>query len=181
MASTRQMYTHGLEPLRGYFDMKGAGLIAIGKMSANVTIDPVYAGRCVHKNSAGEFEMGAAGAQMPMFLWQNTDSYDVFREHINATDQSLEGVGGEFMTAFVASGGFELETTEFDTAQTYAINDYLRGQTSNTVAATGGVLTNQGITLYTNTVCGMVSGPEALNANRVSVLPFYTVFLPGTA
>lgn len=172
----RQMFDHTLEPVKGWFH--DSALEFTGKMSANVTISPVFAGRVVHVNSVGQFEMGATGHQMPIFLFQNSDDPDVQRD-ADPTN-GIYGVGGNIMSGWVASGPYEIEDTEYDTAQTYAPNDLIRAQASNSVSATGGVLTNSGVTLYTNCVCGVVSRGVITNANNRTVLAMWTVFLPGS-
>jgi hypothetical protein len=94
------------------------------------------------------------------------------------------------MNGLVATGGYELQTTEFDTEQQYAINDPLTSDGD-------GVLTNVGATVYTNWICGICSshvngdnqsvglgavdapvGPVGTNANGVLTLTFWPYFLP---
>jgi hypothetical protein len=170
-------FAHSLDALKGWLPGNMGAVDKNAQLSANVTIYPVYAGRVVHLNSVGQFEMGAVGNQMPIFLRQNSTDPDVYPVSDNG---SISVVTTGIMAGLVAIGAYELSSTEFDTTQTYHYNDYLRATASNTNASTGGLLTNQSITLYTNNICGVVSAPPALNENSVSVISFWPVYLPGT-
>ncbi len=175
--SLRQMFDHVCDPVKGWVPGNMSALDKAAKISANVTIDPVFKGRVVHLNSEGEFEMGCVGKQMAIFLMGNNDDNDVAQ----LSDDDFQGIipdGDTF--GLVATGGYEIATTEFDPAQTYAYNDSLRAIASNSNATTGGRLTNQGVTLYTTAVCGVVSKPPAINHLKRSLLTFWPVYLPGT-
>ena len=156
------------------------------------------------------FEMGASVTQMPIFLRNGTSGYDTTNPGVPA-GTPLGGSGGVAgspgsgvvpawvsvrptgkLSGLVATGGFELETTEFDTAQTYAVNDPLRAVTSNT-NANAGKLTNKGntgagnpgftasaFTVYTDTVVGIVSRGKYVNKRGKQALAFWSFFLPGT-
>lgn len=184
-----QMFAHTLDAVKGWFHM--AALDFTAKLSDNVTIT-AYAGRCVHLNNDGEFEMGVTGSQMPIFLLQNSTDSDV------ANSGDSNGNGGALwypigpdgnLTGLVAKGAYELETTEFDTAQTYNPNDYLKAD--NTAATTKGKLTNQGITTLENStslsgstnptaVVGVVSrAKRKRQSDRNYVLSFWPVYKPG--
>ncbi len=173
----RQVFDHSLQPRKGWFE--DAPLDFAAKLSANVTFAPVFAGRVVHVNSVGEFEMGAAGVQVPIFLMRNSDDHDV------GTDQSTDAYGlippGRVMAGLVALGHYEVEDTEYDTLQNYLPNQPLRAVADNGNATTGGRLTNQGITLATNTVCGWVSRGVVKNSDNRNTLAFWTDFYPGSA
>jgi hypothetical protein len=172
------MVDNSLDALKGWMPGNMGSIDKAAKLSANVTIDPVLQGRVVHLNSEGEFEMGCTGHQMAIFLLQNSDDTDV----TNSSDGGMWTpiVPKGFMTGLVAIGGYELADTAFDADQDYVYNDMLRAVASNSNATTGGRLTNQTITLFTNAVCGIVSKPPANNANAKSVICFWPVFCPGT-
>jgi hypothetical protein len=185
-----QMFDHTLDAVKGWFHM--AALDFTAKLSASETYSAnVYAGRCVYLDSSGEFRLGCTGNKMPIFLLQNN------------TDSDVTNAGGGVwypiapagnLTGLVAKGAYELETTEFDTAQTYYPNDYLKADNSSD--ATNGVyhkgrLTNQGITTLENAtslsgttnptaVVGVVSRPAAKRqSDRNYVLSFWPVYKPG--
>lgn len=185
MARPRQMFDHTLDAVKGWIPGNMGSVDFTAKLSANVTIDPVYQGRVVHLNSDGEFEMGCTGDQMAIFLLQNSDDTDVANE--GATDDQPISPSGN-MTGLVAIGGFELASTEFDADQTYAPNDSLRAVASNSNATTGGRLTNQSVVKVASAtpqsataVCGRVSKGVTVNAFKKSVLNFWPVHIPGAA
>lgn len=178
--STRQMTDHTLDVCKGWLPGNMGALDKSAKLSANVTIDPVYAGRVAHLNNEGEFEMGVLGTQMPIFLTQNSDDTDVRNPNTGAEDFAAITSTG-VMSGVVATGGYEVESTEFDSAQTYAVNDVLRAVSSNSNATTGGRLTNASFTLGTTAGVGVVSKQVYKNSHRKNVLRFWTAFIPGQA
>lgn len=196
------MFDHTLTPLKGWPSQTALDFDA--PLSSNVNIGgtgaPVQSGMCVHNTALG-FEMGAKINQMALFLWPGGTDFDVSNPGVPA-GVALGGTSSNLpawvpirptgkLVALVATGGYELETTEFDTAQTYAINDYLRSVTSNT-DANAGKLTNQDAsggagfatsakcTVYTDTVVGVVSRGAYTNSNGKQALAFWPVYLPGT-
>lgn len=176
MAAPRQMFDHTLDAVKGWLPGNMGALDCSAKLSANVTIDPVYAGRVVHKNDSGEFEMGVTGTMMPIFLLQNSDDHDVRVD--GGTDFYAIAPRGT-MSGLVATGGYEVATTEFDDDQTYHINDIVRAVASNSNATTGGRLTNASFTLYTNAGVGVVSKLPAANSHRKRVLTIWPAYIPG--
>jgi hypothetical protein len=155
---------------------------------------------CVHNTAAG-FEMGANLTKMAIFLWPSHSDFDVSNPGVPA-GTVLGGTTANppgwvpwrptgKLVGLVATGGYELETTEFDTAQTYVINQTLRAVTSNT-DANAGKLTNQNASggqgfaspgvnvVYTDSIVGVVSRGAYTNSNGRSVLAFWPVYLPGT-
>jgi hypothetical protein len=171
------MFDHTLDAVKGWLPGNMASLDAAAKLSANVTIDPVYQGRVVHKNADEEFEMGCTGTEMAIFLMQNSDDYDVKNDGGNEWG-AIAPTG--VMSGLVATGGYELATTEFDSSRDYTVNDPLRAVASNSNATTGGRLTNESVTLYTTAVCGIVSKPVKKNMHGKNVLTLWPVFCPGT-
>lgn len=146
-------------------------------ISANVTFD-VPDGRVMHVNADSELETGAQGFVMPLFLVRAGGALDV----VNDGGDDYEAVlPSGVTTAIVATCGMELASAQFDADQTYYPNDKLRGIKANSTEATGGLLTNQTITLGTNTICGVVSRGVQRNAQtRRDMLYFWPVFIPGS-
>lgn len=178
MPAPRQMFDHTLDAVKGWLPGNMASLDCSAKLSANVTIDPVYAGRVVHKNDDEEFEMGVTGTQMAIFLLQNSDDPDVANE--GGDDFQAIAPRGN-MSGLVATGGYEVASTEYDQDQTYHVNDVLRAVASNSNATTGGRLTNASWTLGTNAGVGVVSKIPARNSHRKFVITFWTAYIPGTS
>lgn len=157
------------------------------------------------------FEMGCGPAQgIPMILWTPPTDPDVYNpgvptgvpvygttSEIAEWGSVLPSISGGNLVALVLTGAYELETTEFDTAQTYATGQGLRAVTSNT-DANAGKLTNQrgttaafnsaGVVQYVgnsatvttwDTIIGFVSRGAYTNSNKRSALAFYAHSLPG--
>lgn len=185
MAVPSQMFDHTLDAIKGWFHM--AALDYTSKLSSNVTVD-VYAGRCVHLNSVGEFELGCLGSQMPIFLLQNGSDNDV--SNAGGTRWYPIGPTGA-ITGLVGAGSYELETTEFDSALTYAPNQFLRCKSSSNSSTDGGLLTNASVVTLENSsslgagtnptaVVGVVSrGVRKRQSDRNNVLAFWTIYKPG--
>ena len=180
MPNPRQMFDHTLDAIKGWFQM--AALDFTAKISANVTVS-VYAGRCAHINSVGEFELGCTGSMMPIFLLQNGTDNDVSND--GGTTWYPIGPTGT-ITGLVGSGSYELETTEFDSANTYAPNEYLRCKSSSQSSTDGGLLTNASTVAAeagsgnpTNIVGVVSRGVRKRQSDRNNVLAFWTVYKPG--
>ena len=188
MPAPSLMYEHVLNHPKGWFDM--ACLDFSAKLSANVTLT-AHGGRVVHVNSVGELEMGVAGTQMPIFLLQSSTDYDVSNPGTTGgglfMHQAIAPTGAQ--SGLVATGGFELESTEFDLtpATAYAPNHLLTALANNTVQLTGGVLSNDRngaegsaglVRQYVDPVCGVVSRGRFTNEHGVSMLAFWPVYLP---
>jgi len=157
-------------------------------------------------------EMGCGPTHgMPMFLYSRPGDPDVSNPGVvpgvpvygDTTQREVFGsvlprLSNQNLVALVASGGYEVETTEFDTAQTYTAAQPLRSVTSNTNANAGKVTNERGpvtngfgsagavqfvgnsatVTTW-DTIVGFVSRGTYINANLKSVLGFYTYFVPG--
>lgn len=177
-----QMFDHSINASKAWPSMSALDFSA--KISSNVTFD-LPAGRCCHINSSGELETGVFGAQMPLFNFQGATDYDV--NNAGNSQWTPVSPSGRVM-CFVGSGGFELETTEFDTTQAYAPNDILYALRANGTLATGGLLTNQtpgpmydpAGAATMQAVVGVVSRGRFTNAYGVQVVAFFCVYLPGT-
>ena len=190
-----QMFERALEPLKGWFHL--AALDKSAKLSAallaSATVVP--AGRVAVINDAGEFVLARsgitnAGTAMPIFLWNGSDHPDVYNDGTSSVTGTVHWIGISptgVMSGLVATGGYELQTTEFEDL-TYVPNDLL-------TADDDGILQN-GVTPYTDWVCGVASwhvqgmadgtdpagvaatSPVGINAHGVSVLSFWSYFLP---
>lgn len=187
MATPREMFDHTLDAIKGWFHM--AALDFTAPLSAEVTIDPVYAGRCVHLNDDLEFEMGCTGNQMPLFIFQSSDDPDVSRDFGGREGGAVSPSGN--INAWVGKGAYELATTEFDSAQTYLPNQPLRAIADNDNATTGGRLTNQSVVTVASllasgptagsvtAIVGHVSRGVYTNSHKKSVLAFWPGHYPG--
>lgn len=180
-----QSFDHHLNPVKGW--PHPAALDFAAKVSANVLYD-MRAGQCAHLNSAGQLEPGVQLTQMPLFLFQGVNEYDVNNA---SSDQWVPVTPSGAITCLVAKGAVELETTEYVPSLTYAPNELLRSPTGNSSGAealtngrpttsSSGVLRNDSVTLYTTAVVGVVSRGVFTNYNKKQMLAFWPVYLPGT-
>ena len=195
MAVPRQMTAHTLEAHKGWPRPHAVDFTA--KLSANVTFDPLFAGRCVHVNDSGEYQTGVPDASpgaklyMPIFVFQNSDDPDVDNPG-GITGAVNDDPGGWMAVAptgqimgLVATGAYELETTEFVDTVSYLPNDALKSTNDDSDADVGGKLSKG--TVYTNHIVGTVSrassatAPTTKNSHGKRVLSFWPVTLPPTS
>lgn len=181
--SDTQMYTHKFDGVKSWF---GDWIIDFqAKLSSNVSI-VVYAGRCLHLNSAGEWEMGATGHDMPFFV-NNTAGSQAPSSGNPSANGYWYALHAATISGVAAVNNFEAETTEYDTALTYLPNQLLRAIASNSVQATGGRLTNASVvkpesaSAATSTACvGLVSrAPRKTDFTQPNVLAFWMLYKAG--
>lgn len=190
MATPVQMTQHTLTALKGWLPSDMSALDYTAKISANVTVDPVYSGKCVHLNDVGEFEMGcpngtaaAKKITMPLFVFQSSNDPDVSNPggitgSVNDAPGGWMGISSRgYITGLVATGGYELETTEFDSTDTYVPNNSLKSAGSNSVAATSQLTKG---TCYVDPIVGIVSRVPYTNSHRRPALAFWPYVLPPT-
>lgn len=192
MAAPRQMTAHTLEAPKGWPSPHAVDIKS--KLSPNVTVDPVFAGRCVHLNASGLYELGCPNGvssgkiHMPIWLFQNSDDPDVANLG-GITGSESDEPGGWMAVApvgnimgLVAAGSYELETTEFEPesslGSSYEPGHALQATANNTNAVTGGRMTKG--TPYTHQIVGIVSRAVYINSHRRSALPFWPFVLPPT-
>jgi len=166
MAKTNpaQMFDHLLEPIKGWFHM---GALDKDVTPLSLTDARLVSGRVGYLNAAGLLVPGLAAGAMGLFMFPSATDYDVYRDS--------GGVGGGKLMVLVASGSYELQSTEF-IAGVYVPNQLLTARNvddTNMGKLVGGVA-------YTNTICGVVSDGQLTNENGTSVLQFWSYFLPET-
>lgn len=181
MATAPNLITEkGLDVKKGWFDM--ASLDYSAKLSSAVTFD-VSAGRVVHIDSAGNFRPGAHQTGVALFLLQGSTDADVSNPGTTASGnfmhRAISPTGK--MNALVATGGYEIASSEFDTAQTYVPGQLLTAIASDSNATTGGRITNVSVTQFVTPVVGVVSSGKTKNHNGAFALSFWTCWLPGAA
>lgn len=120
----------------------------------------IVRGSVISLNSNGKFKLGVGNIAgnvypMPMFAKKNAFDPDVATGAVGEKTGEILAtslVGGK-MTAYVATGGFELESSEFDTSvDTYAPNVALKAKADGKVTPLGGAESG-------TTVVGIVSVP----------------------
>lgn len=185
MAVPSQMYEFMLNARKGWPTLHALDFKA--KISANVLYD-LPAGRACHINDDLELEPGVVNTQMALFNFQGKNELDVNSEASAGNWYPITPSGN--VMCLVATGAFELETTEFDDTQTYLPNEPLRAPTGNALVDedVSGKLTNQSVVLAASAtpgsataVCAVVSIGVHTNAYGKEVLAFWPVWYPGVA
>lgn len=186
------MYVHALDPLKGWFQLSALDKSAKFDPSVISNGIAVYPGRCVFCNDAGYFTpdkcstasnigglVTASRCAMPIFLWAGTTDADVLNDG-TALSQSISGTpianwipvqpSGDAM-GLVATGGYELQTTEYDTSTTvsYIPNRPLTVINGNSTASRGTATTVNGISYYPNV--GLLTSNSYTSANT-ALTPF---------
>lgn len=190
------MFTHCLDELKGWPDEAALDFDAFlaGPGAGGVNVDPVYGGACVHVNANGQFVLGVSGAAMGIFLLQGSHELDV--NNFGGNEWYQIAPTGK-MSGLVATGAFELETTEFD--QSMAIGTITPGMqmtspteamiTPTTDLTAAGKLFAQtnwpGATTHGTAVagsamavCAVCSRANHYNHHRVPVVSFWPVYVP---
>lgn len=179
-----KMTDHMLEIVKG-FDPEMPKRTAPVDSTVTITL---YPGRCVSLNASGNWVTGCLGNQMPHFLVTGSLDGDVSNDANGWGYSAIPDNVTKLLTAIPATAAVELATTEYDTAQTYIIDQPLRAINADTTQATGGILTNQsvvqvppGTTINQATaIVGRVSRPPVKRqVDRPAVLFFYPEFRPG--
>ena len=168
MTTPAQMYDHELNPLKGWPSPYAVDKAAAISLEEDQT---AYRGQVVSLNSAGNFQLGLECGAMALFLLNTSTDYDVVGD-----DYSLIGgaAGTPNMSALAAISSTELESTEFDSNETYAPNTHLTAGAPGDADA--GVIKPG--TAYTDTLCGVVSDGVYTNEFRRQMLRFWPVWLP---
>ena len=132
------LFEHGLDVKKGWFDM--ASLDYSAKLSSTVEYS-VKRGRVVHVGSDGTFVPGAHETNVAIFLLNGSEDADVSNPGTTAAGnfmhQAVAPTGK--LSGLVATGGYEISSTEYDSTKTYTPGDLLTAAQSLNNAAVGGV------------------------------------------
>ena len=135
----------------------------------------IYEGSLCSLNDSGVLVAGCdvgsvAKRPMPMFALQSWNDYDA--------NSDVGNISGGTMSALVATGGFEISTTEFDSTASYTPNELLQPGLTTSL----GKVIKSTVAPYGNeAVVGVVSKGKATNVDGKSMLTFWTMFLPSKA
>lgn len=205
-----QMYKNALNPVKGWYALSALTKSAPLHPALLQNTDVLPAGRVAVLDDLGRFVLagyegqgGVAGrnlvTQMPIFLWQGAGDLDVNAYNPNWYGISPTGVA----EGLVATGGYEVQTTEFDETKTYKPNDLLTVTTGDEINEAGKLV--NGATPFEDWIVGVCathtnwrvedghygpggeyegrwpgSQPVGYNAHGVKVLSFWTYFLPAS-
>ena len=165
-----QMFDHRLNPLKGW--PSPYALDKAKEVGTATEEQGIRAGMVIHIDAATQlFKRGLPGNQMPIFAWNDYASFDT----MGGDDGNISLQGNmKGLSGMVATGAFELQTTEFVTGQTYSPNTAL---TVNNAAGDDLGKVTPG-NFYADVICGVVSDGQSTNANGSSVVAFWSYFLP---
>jgi len=182
-----QMFEQALDALKGWF---GIGSLDKAAPMLQALLDAATAtpaGRGGFIDANGNMDVGPTGNQMPIYLWNGSNHPDVSNPGTSPVTSTTHWVAISptgIVSGLVATGGYEIQTTEFDGDQSYAANDPLTSDAN-------GVMTNESVNPGVTHICGLASfhqqgdvnqaaatSPVGNNAHGVSVLSFWSYFLP---
>ena len=186
MAAPTQMFTNTLDAVKGWFHEAALDHSAefTGGQVDNASVAVTYKqGMCVSLASTGKYQLGIGGTNVGIFLLNGEDDPDVANisfggnhSHTASGDWIAVGPSGK-LSGLVATGGYELETTEYVDAA-YAVGLPLKSRISGNNHA--GKL--QAGSAYLNAIVGIVSKAQTTGGNKNShgqlVLRFWSVWLP---
>jgi hypothetical protein len=160
------MYDHTLVPVKGAIAPRRLDFAAAPKVG-----EDIVEGMCCSLDANGELvkgcPVGAVGNKpMPIFVINSQDDFD--------TNSDKGNISGGVMSGLVGSGAFEVESTEYDDGETYAPNDLLQ-------SADGSITLLGQLPYGALTAVGVVSTGVSTNRDGVSVLTFWTEYIPAGA
>ena len=162
--STANLYDNYVNGVKGW-----PSPYALDKHADVVDGQTIVKGKVMYINSAGEFALGLRCGAVGVIATRNSADADVRVSEGNMYRNMTGGV----MAGIVTLGPYEVETTEYDTTQTYAPNQAL---TADNLGAGKGDLTVG--EAYTDTLCGVVSDGLFTGVYRKTMLRFWTCWLP---
>lgn len=165
-----QMFDHRLNPLKGW--PSPYALDKANEVGDATEEQGIRAGMVIHIDAATQkFKRGLPGNQMPIFAWNDYAHFDA----MGGDDGNISLHGNmKGMSGLVATGAYELQTTEFVTGQTYAANTPLTVQNA-AGDDLGKVMPGA---FYADVVCGVVSDGQLTNAHGKDMVAFWSYFLP---
>lgn len=179
VTSPRRTGMHTLDALKNW-RINEKCLDYRGKISASWPTDvAVYEGMCVHQDSSGEFLPGVGASDfMPLFLRNNDYDSDVNNYGGNPATEvdAFVPIGPTgIVNTLVATGGYELLSTEYDGADnTFVRNAWLTSPLTTTAAGKIQVGTRGTHTLIGMVSRGIIQNPQK-KANGVA---FWSMFVP---
>jgi hypothetical protein len=179
-----QNFDHMLDVVSGYDGMHDLQFAARPALFDDPTNPELVfdRGACISLNAAGAWVPGVVGTEMPCWSINATGDFDV--------NSDIGNISGGVVAAFVATGGYELKTTEYDTddAGSYVPN-------SSLIAGAGVIATADADRLGTvdflaapglllplaSNVIGVVSQGEVTEVYNQLTLQFWPVYCPAHA
>ncbi len=124
-------------------------------------------GSLLYLDASGNLVAGGAAHAMPMWAITGVDDLDA--------NSDVGNISGGVVSAFVATGGYEIFTTEYKATDTYNPNQLLTADTS-----TAGYVMASAAAYSNAVVVGCVSKGVQTDVYNQSVLYFWPMFIPVT-
>jgi hypothetical protein len=169
-----QQFTHALDVLKGWPNTHALDKKA--KWASSVTLAYALSGRVASLNTSNEFVLGCSLQKMPIFIIQSGLDPDVSNEDADGDWYAIQPAGDA--SGLVGNGPFELESTEYDTNDTFAIGDLLT--VINTAGANQGKLDKLSSNLYASNIFAVGHVTKGIHTNHhgKSVISFWTLYIP---
>jgi len=142
--------------------------------------------------ATGTWKAGMADNYMPLYLISSQNDYDAGGSGLHTSvGINWSKYGNKYITAIVATGGFEVQTPAYVDGETYTPNTHLtvsNGVSSGDVAADRGKV-KPGVA-FDDVIVGIVSGGDIegsgttgtlTNEFGAAVVQFWTYYLPATS
>jgi hypothetical protein len=155
-----QNYDHVLNVVSG-----SDGMHDLQYYAAPASGETFVKGSLCYVDSSGNLAAGGGDNSMPMWAITGVNDFDA--------NGDVGNISGGVVSCFVATGGYEIFTTEYDSDGTYNPNQLLTADTSTAgyVAAAAAAYSNA-------VVVGCVSKGVQTDVYDQSVLYFWTMFIP---
>lgn len=159
-----QMFDHELNPVKGWWDMHALDKrVEIGTNA--VTVQRGMVGY-IHPTTH-DYILGVVNGYMPMFNFQSESDFDA--------NSDVGNISGGWINCLVATGGYELETTEFVAGGSYDPQTPLTGASGADI----GKLTPSAGWAGGDMIVGIMSQPgPRTNDHGKEVIRFWSVFQP---
>lgn len=163
-----QMYDHELNGRKGWPSPYAVDFVADVALDEG---DAIYRGQVMSLDADAKLQKGLACAAMAIFALNSSADFDVVSDEgglVGGAD------GAPRMSGIVAVSAVELESTEYDDAQSYAPNQAL---TAGAPGADDAGVIKPGVP-YNDTICGVTSSGVVSNEFQKNWLRFWPVWLP---
>lgn len=187
-----QAFSNSLNVVAGYF---GRGMLQKVLKAKSTSIPNAVAGRAGYVDTDGTWVHGPCGLKKgpAYFVFRGVNQPDVYSDGSYGSNfyerYWVSGNAQGNITCIPATGGFELQTTEFNTAGTYTNGDMLKVDSDGKLNVSTATLGSDPIvgfcapfTQYPENIWPAANlPPVGNNSHGIAVLNFLTAFYPKTA
>ena len=184
MAVPTQMFTNTLDAIKGWFHeaaLDHSAAFAGGQEVAGSVAQEYKQGMVASLNASDQLVLGCGGNSVAIFLLQSEDDPDVANASFSGSGEWVSIGPSGTLSGLVATGGYELESTE------YKDEAYAPGQPLTSKLTTNALCGSlQDGVAYTDAIVGIVSKAQVVSSNAAvvknshgqPVLRFWSVWLP---